>query len=158
LCAFLVHGFILFRGVLFVLLYFVFFVVAFLLCLCFNVISQQERGRTYRKKNADPFIVIYKRKREIKNMMTNTTRTQAEKLIQADKIINDLKALAMGEGLPVDVAYKLMILGNLGRDLYALGFSYQVIQHARAWVKITNPDLTKYFVRLITPKGKSVKK
>jgi hypothetical protein len=157
LCAFLVHGFILFRGVLFVLLYFVFFVVAFLLCLCFNVISQQERGRTYRKKNADPFIVIYKRKRE-KNMMTNTTRTQAEKLIQADKIINDLKALAMGEGLPVDVAYKLMILGNLGRDLYALGFSYQVIQHARAWVKITNPDLTKYFVRLITPKGKSVKK
>ena len=73
-------------------------------------------------------------------MTINTKRTQAEKLTQADKVINDLKALAVGEGLPVDVAYKLMILGNLGRDLYVLGFSYQVIQHARAWVRITNPQ------------------
>jgi hypothetical protein len=140
LCAFFFHGFILFGGVLFVLLYFVFFVVAFLLCLCFNVVSQQGRGRTYRKKKAEPIIVIYKRKRERKNMKTNTSRTQAEKLIQADKIINDLKALAVGEGLPVDVAYRLILLGNLGRDLYALGFSYQVIQHARAWARITSPQ------------------
>jgi hypothetical protein len=73
-------------------------------------------------------------------MTTNTTRTQAEKLIQADKVINDLKALAVGEGLPIDLAYKLIKRGNLARDLYALGFSRQVIEHARAWVRITNED------------------
>jgi hypothetical protein len=72
-------------------------------------------------------------------MTTNTTRTQAEKLIQADKIIDDLKALAVGEGLPIDLAYKLIKRGNLARDLYALGFSFKIIEHARAWAKITSP-------------------
>ena len=71
-------------------------------------------------------------------MTTNTTRTQAEKLIQADKVINDLKALAVGEGLPIDLAYKLIKRGNLARDLYALGFSFKIIEHARAWARITN--------------------
>ena len=72
-------------------------------------------------------------------MMTNTTRTQAERLIQADKVIDDLKALAVGEGLPIDLAYKLIKRGNLARDLYALGFSFKIIEHARAWAKITSP-------------------
>jgi hypothetical protein len=72
-------------------------------------------------------------------MTTNTTRTQAEKLIQADKIIDDLKALAVGEGLPIDLAYKLIKRGNLARDLYTLGFSFKIIEHARAWAKITSP-------------------
>jgi hypothetical protein len=75
-----------------------------------------------------------------KEMKTNTTRTQAEKLIQADKVIDDLKALAVGEGLPIDLAYNLIKRGNLARDLYALGFSRQVIEHARAWARITNDD------------------
>jgi hypothetical protein len=79
-----------------------------------------------------------KEREKKKNMTTNTTRTQAEKLIQADKLINDLKALAVGEGLPIDLAYKLIKRGNLARDLYALGFSRQVIKHARIWARITN--------------------
>jgi hypothetical protein len=72
-------------------------------------------------------------------MTINTTRTQAEKLTQADKVINDLKALAVGEGLPIDLAYKLIKRGNLARDLYMLGFSLEIIKHAKAWAKITSP-------------------
>jgi hypothetical protein len=72
-------------------------------------------------------------------MTTNTTRTQAEKLIQADKIIDDLKALAVGEGLLIDLAYKLIKRGNLARDLYMLGFPLEIIKCAKAWVKIRSP-------------------
>lgn len=74
-------------------------------------------------------------------MKTNTTRTKADKLIQADKIIMDLLEMLKGkELLPIDIAYRLMMLGNLGRDLYLLGFTNETIQHARAWVRITNPQ------------------
>lgn len=74
-------------------------------------------------------------------MKTNTTRTKADKLIQADKVLSDLLEMLKGKNiLPIDLAYNLLIMGNLGRDLYQLGIDYKTIQHARAWVKITNPS------------------
>lgn len=84
--------------------------------------------------------MLSKRKRERK-MKTNTTRTKTDKLIQADKIIMDLLEMLNRKYLyPIDIAYRLMIMGNLGRDLYLLGFTNETIKHARAWVRITNPQ------------------
>jgi hypothetical protein len=50
-----------------------------------------------------------------------------------------LKALAVGEGLLIDLAYKLIKRGNLARDLYMLGFPLEIIKCAKSWVKIRSP-------------------